>query len=260
MPKAWQVRRLYGKNEQMEWIYLSPHLDDAALSCGGLIWEQARSGERVSVWTICAGDPPARELSPFALSLHERWGTFSGSMAARRAEDIASCAVLGADVDHFSVPDCIYRTSPDGSIFLYDSEESLTGPVHPADQPLVDKLGDELRHKLPYSSSVVCPLAVGDHVDHHLVRNAVEGLGRELYYYVDFPYVLETDRAIDELLGDGWRYILHPVSASGLSAWQRAVALHSSQISTFWRGETEMRSELQAYCDRSGGVALWFKA
>ena len=260
MPKAWQVRRLYGKTEQMEWIYLSPHLDDAALSCGGLIWEQVRSGEQVSVWTICAGDPPARELSPFALSLHERWGTFSGSMAARRAEDIASCAVLGAAADHFPVPDCIYRTSPDGSTFLYDSEESLTGPVHPADQSLVDELRDELSRNLPSGSNVVCPLAIGDHVDHHLVRNAVEGLGRELFYYVDFPYVLESNQAIDELLGDGWRFRVYPVSAGGLRAWQSAVALHSSQISTFWCDETEMRSELQAHCDRTGGVALWFKA
>ena len=28
----------------MRWIYLSPHLDDAVLSCGGLIFEQSRQG------------------------------------------------------------------------------------------------------------------------------------------------------------------------------------------------------------------------
>jgi len=42
----------------MHWIYLSPHLDDAVLSCGGIIWQQVQSGHQVEIWTICAADPP----------------------------------------------------------------------------------------------------------------------------------------------------------------------------------------------------------
>ena len=80
----------------MTWIYLSPHLDDAAFSCGGLIWEQVKAGETVEVWTICAGEPPEGELPPFARSLHDRWGTGGQTVARRRAEDQAACEVLGA--------------------------------------------------------------------------------------------------------------------------------------------------------------------
>ena len=65
----------------MEWIYFSPHLDDVALSCGGLAWEQSQSGSPVQVWTICAGDPPARPLSAFAEELHERWETLTRDLA-----------------------------------------------------------------------------------------------------------------------------------------------------------------------------------
>ena len=42
----------------MHWIYLSPHFDDAVLSCGGMIWEQVHSGETVEIWTLCAGQIP----------------------------------------------------------------------------------------------------------------------------------------------------------------------------------------------------------
>ena len=59
----------------MEWIYLSPHFDDIAYSCGGLVWEQVNSGQMVSIWTICAAYPPPGPLSSFASILHERWGT-----------------------------------------------------------------------------------------------------------------------------------------------------------------------------------------
>ncbi|MBN2499463.1 MAG: PIG-L family deacetylase, partial [Anaerolineales bacterium] len=59
--------------EALKLIYLSPHLDDVALSCGGLVWEQAQAGMAVEVWSVCAGDPPPGELSEYARSLHARW-------------------------------------------------------------------------------------------------------------------------------------------------------------------------------------------
>ena len=36
------------------WIYLSPHLDDAVYSCGGMLWEQVQRGVQAEVWTIFA--------------------------------------------------------------------------------------------------------------------------------------------------------------------------------------------------------------
>ena len=79
----------------MNWIYLSPHLDDVALSAGGLLWEQERTGEQVSVWTICAGDPGPEPISPFAETLQNRWRVGRDAVAIRRSEDVQSCAVLG---------------------------------------------------------------------------------------------------------------------------------------------------------------------
>ena len=78
----------------MDWIYLSPHLDDAALSLGGLIWEQTQAGKRVSIWTICAGNPPPGDFSPFAEALHARWEVGRDAMEERRTEDIESCKRL----------------------------------------------------------------------------------------------------------------------------------------------------------------------
>ena len=56
----------------MRWIYLSPHFDDAVLSCGGLIRAQSQEGLAVEIWTIFAGDPPPGPLSEFALKIHAR--------------------------------------------------------------------------------------------------------------------------------------------------------------------------------------------
>ena len=184
----------------MIWIYLSPHLDDAALSCGGLIWEQNQIGQTAEIWTICAGDPPEATLSPFARSLHARWQTPKDAVSERRREDQRSCQILNAAWRHLPVQDCIYRRAHAGGLlsqkadgpYLYTSEASLTGPLHPSETSLVEAISRELAGSLPDGSNLVCPLAIGGHVDHRLTRLAGEKLDRPLWYYADFPYVLEN--------------------------------------------------------------------
>lgn len=248
----------------MDYIYFSPHLDDVVLSCGGLIWEQTQSGSQVSIWTLCAGAAPAGPLSPFARSLHARWGTGVAAVASRRAEDIAACQRLGAAHRHFDVPDCIYRragqagSAAESGDFLYASEESLFDRLHPAEEPLIQALADELALALPAEAQPVCPLTLGNHVDHQLTRAAAERLGRPLWYYADYPYASKHNPQLEQLRQQGWQTTRFPVSPGGLRAWQEAIAAHQSQISTFWPDLETMQAAIQEYCDQSGGgVNLW---
>jgi LmbE family N-acetylglucosaminyl deacetylase len=237
----------------MDWIFLSPHLDDVALSVGGLVWELAQAGEGVAIWTICAGQPPPGVLSPFAESLHARWEADQFASESRRAEDIESCACLGAAYRHFDVPDCIYRRSPQTGQPLYDSEESLWTPIHPHEQGLVQQIGDSLRAGLPVGARLVCPLTLGDHVDHRLTRAAAERVGVPLWFYADYPYVLKTGLPAEENL----QSTLTPLSSEALIAWQESIAAHRSQISTFWANLDEMKEAIAAYQRQMGGVCLW---
>jgi len=240
----------------MEWIYLSPHLDDIALSCGGLAWQQAQSGETVSIWTLCAGDPPPGALSPFAESLHARWGTGREAYQQRRQEDRRSCEVLRAECVHLALPECIYRQKAAGK-FFYDTEESLFGPLHPEEYDLVQQVAEQLGKTLKPDAHLVVPLTLGGHVDHRLTRLAAERLGRPLIYYAEYPYVLKSGQELEELMRQGWTVAVHPVSPAGMRAWTAAVAEHASQISTFWAGIPEMEAALQDYCQQVNGISLW---
>ncbi len=237
----------------MKWIYLSPHLDDVALSLGGLLWEQATAGESAEIWTICAGDPPPGPLSPFAESLHERWGSGREAMAARRAEDIESCARLGASHRHFSIPDCIYRHSEQSGEHFYPSETSLTGPMHPDEQSLVRRLRKTLKETLTPEVRLVCPLGLGNHVDHQLTRAAAESLHTPLWYYAEYPYIREIPHWEPKDMPPS----VYPISAESITTWQDAVAAHGSQISTFWENIPEMRREILAYAREMKGIVLW---
>ena len=272
-----------GNNWYMSWIYLSPHLDDAALSCGGLVWEQVKSGQGVYFWTICAGDPPPGPISSFAESLHERWQIGLEAAANRRAEDQRACQILGARYDHFHIPDCIYRRMESNQVPLYASEEAIFGPIHSMEAGLIQRLSRDfggLLQKLETEDEVriVCPLAIGGHVVHRLTRAAAEALfypyegspeemrsgtrfvpgsNMSLLYYADFPYVEKNGGELLQLELSGWRPLSFPISQDAMTAWSRAVASYASQISTFWPDEAAMRASLAAYSQKEGGLRLW---
>ena len=243
----------------MNRIYLSPHFDDVAFSCGGLIWEQVEAGLKVSVWTICAGEPPPGPISSYAHSLHERWGTGQEAVAFRRAEDLLSSQRMGASSRNFSIPDAIYRRSPVDDEYLYTSDAELFIALRQEESHLVESLRDELKQALPHNFELVCPLALGGHVDHRLVRSAAEGLGVRMRYYADYPYTVNPEGDLDEQDLEMLPR-LYPVSERGLTVWQQAVAAHYSQISTFWSDMDEMRDAIRAYWKPLKGTRLWYFA
>jgi LmbE family N-acetylglucosaminyl deacetylase len=264
----------------MDWIYLSPHLDDAAFSCGGLIWEQAQAsaaaqsgvaaqasvaaragiaaGEKVAIWTICAGDPPGR-LSSLAETLHARWGIPSNSggeaIARRREEDLRACRLLGATPRHFPIPDCIYRSQE--GVWLYDSEEDIFGALHPAEAVLVQDLSTTLAQMVPPGANLVSPLTVGGHADHRLVRQAAELLDRDLWYYADYPYVVRGASSPREP-NPNLVSVPFSISEEGLQAWEQGIAAYASQVGSFWEDTAAMRAGLHAYLEhQGGGIRLW---
>jgi LmbE family N-acetylglucosaminyl deacetylase len=256
----------------VNWVFLSPHFDDAVLSCGGLIWEKTQSGDSVQICTICAGEIPAGSLSPFAAELHQRWKTGRDAVASRRDEDIVACEKIDADWCHLPVPDCIYRRSNEdyfnsvgdsppvqqsGGDFLYPTQWSIFGRIHPADQDLIEELGERIRRILPAGARLVCPLAIGNHVDHQITRRIAELIGNAVWYYADFPYVLEDTEINNRLKGQGWQDCRYEVSPEGLQAWYESITAYQSQISTFWPSLGALRIVLGDYLERNDGIRLW---
>jgi len=240
----------------MQHLYLSPHLDDAVYSCGGLIAQQTVQGERVTVLTIYAGDPPAGGRSALAVELEERWGGSASPVAARREEDVQACTFLGASYAHLEFPDAIYRHGPDGAP-IYITEEALFGDVHESEEVLLRRIAQEIGRACAGVDRAYCPLGVGGHVDHRLVRKAAETLGRELWYYQEFPYAARDHPLPDDL---GWlagQQITVSLSDAAVDAWVEAILCYRSQISTFWDDTAQLARELNEYLETAGGVWLF---
>ena len=242
-------------NSNMRWIYISPHFDDAVLSCGGLIWEQTHSGIPVEIWTVTAGDPPPGPVSDLITRMHAQWKTGSPqeTVALRRIEDQNASRCVGATVRHLKIVDALYRRTNTGDL-LYTQD--VFDPIHPRDTGILDDTAQQIADNLTQHDTIVCPLAIGNHVDHIITRQAVERLGRPLWYYADVPYVLMNDAMLGPATADmkGKTFF---ISAQVLTAWQKGIAAHASQISSLFENVQDMRAQIKNYHLSRSGLTIW---
>ena len=246
-------------------LYLSPHFDDAALSCGGQIATLTAAGQSVLVVTITGGEPPAEVPSDTVRQLHERWATSllaegqpgeaAGLMVAqRRAEGRAGLAVLGAGWLPLSVLDCIYRCGPDDRA-LYPGPVDMFGPPNPDDDATLAALSEAFA-ALPPTGHVYLPLGVGNHVDHLATRRAAERVFAAPLYYEEYPYTArpgalaevfdrpQSSSETSEVWASRWAAATVWLSAAALATKTAAVAAYASQLSSFFTGPDDLAAQL----------------
>lgn len=178
-------------------LALSPHLDDAVFSCGGVLAGLADTG-----WHVCMATAFTRSIHPasgFALAcqLDKGLSPDVDYMALRRAEDREAAAILGiGDLRHLDLPEAPHRG--------YESAPALFGTLQEGDEiwrPLAGLVADLLDEMRP--DIVFAPQGLGGHVDH---RQAIRALlavtpaGR-VAWYRDTPYAIRApDAAPDPAL------------------------------------------------------------
>ncbi|MDQ3692026.1 MAG: PIG-L family deacetylase [Chloroflexota bacterium] len=172
--------------------FLSPHYDDIALSCGGMVALLAGAGirPRISVAFGAAPDPN-QPLSSFAAAMHETWGLAAADVIARRRQEEAAAAeLLGATSASLSLTDAIYRGS------WYQDDAALLGTVPADEAPLAGQITRELLDAAGHDRAArfYAPLGIGGHVDHQICFAAgveLASAGRDVWFYEDLPYALQ---------------------------------------------------------------------
>jgi LmbE family N-acetylglucosaminyl deacetylase len=251
-------------------IFLSPHYDDAALSCGGLIAQLSAAGEQAVVATIFGGKPDYDQLSPFALMIHGRPLANADLIDQRRAEERRALALLGAKSRPGDYLDCIYRQDATQTRWLYASEAALFDSVDPADDELVEELAHCLAALAPLPGQCVlyAPLAIGNHVDHQIVlRSAaiLQGRGYDVRHFEDYPYSARDRAGLKRSLGrlaerDRWQSYVIPLTPTDLQGKIDAVLAYPSQLGVLFPGDgaadTRVADALQIHALHTGNGRL----
>lgn len=163
-------------------VAISPHLDDAAFSVGGLLAAHARRGDRVTIVTCFTGNVARPQGFALACQLDKGLSPDVDYMALRRDEDRAAAAVIGAELVHLPLLEAPHRG--------YASAPELFG-ARRGDDVLLPGLTRLLAERIAALSPdlLLGPMAIGDHVDHWLVRDAIAATGANVLLWEDWPYL-----------------------------------------------------------------------
>jgi LmbE family N-acetylglucosaminyl deacetylase len=185
-------------------VILSPHLDDAVLSC----WHVLEGPGEVVVLNVFAGVPTGPP---------GWWDRLTGAkdaaqrMAERHEEDRRALAAAGRDGESLGFLDAQYRQN---------------GGPPPAE------LASALRPHLRPDDLVYAPVTEGEHPDHRLVREAalaLRGEVAELRLYDDLPHALNAGRRAPHEPA-GLRPEVHLLDPEALRRKLTAVRLYRSQV------------------------------
>ena len=188
----------------MKHVFVSPHMDDAVLSAGDYILELKRKGQKVFVVTVFT------EFGKEPISLRNRKYLYnSGFLNLRRfsnqrkEEDKEAMKKLGVEYFHLGIIDGTFRKREDASLlanalaylgigkkFIYPTRKALfSGKISPLDKPLLQKIYLKLKERTNKSGILYCPLGIGNHADHLIIREVVSCFPNQKYYWLDQPYI-----------------------------------------------------------------------
>jgi len=211
--------------------FVSPHLDDVALSCSRLVAMQPGS----VVVTAFAGGPPAVDPLP---DWDRTCGFEAGDdvTAARRGEDAAACSLLGATFEHLGHWDEQYRRAE-------------LGYAGPAGDDLVEALAADLAGVFARSPADAWVVPLGIHHTDHLTtaRACLAAIGRlagragaddrEWYVYQELPYHLAFPESVATGIGRahaaGFQVeVAEPDLSADGDLKRAAIDCHRSQVAT----------------------------
>lgn len=213
-------------------LIVSPHLDDALLGCcdHALAWRQ--QGWAVRVLTLFSAAGPC--VSPVLSSNDTVALDPSRYMQRRRQEDVNALASVGLTAEHLGFVDAGFRGA--GKPDFQNMAQLLCGKLGPGGPALVEHAAQALRRHAFGVVKVLCPLAVGGHVDHVITRRACEQVfdPKLLSYYADMPYARAPWR---------WRATQMTQAVRSRRSWRwlsraKVQALHhyASQTPLLWAG------------------------
>lgn len=190
----------------------SPHLDDAALSCGEFVLRQRRLGHTVtiiSLFTRYQSVGLSRGMKEFV----KRSGFDSVAQfgRARRLEDACAMEKLGCEWQHWSFVDGGFRVHHGKPLY---GRTLFSGQLQSQDAQLLRALGQKIKNL--NSDRWLLPSGVGGHIDHVITRQAGESVldEKKIFYYLDYPYAQKISlfRKLQLLWGKKKRSVLFPSS------------------------------------------------
>lgn len=196
-------------------IIISPHFDDAILSCGGLICKMIKLGKYVEICNVFTrievnkdhfsevikeyiAEDMNEDAQNVDVRLCEKW------IRLRKKEDNRASSFLECNKRDLGYIDAIFRTRLNQ--YIYDTEEKLFSIVGQKDE-------EHLVKNVAYTIEAICkdfdkcifPMAVGNHVDHYILYQIgleIQKKNNNVFFYGEIPYCINFQSENEELIAN----------------------------------------------------------
>lgn len=220
-------------------LFISPHLDDVAFSCGGTLVKLAGENWRtilVTIFTKSVVNPTS-----FALACQTDKGLSAevDYMKLRRAEDINFSRIANAaELFHLDFAEAPHRG--------YNSAPELFAGIKSGDEIWRDVGGELNRFQ---ADRIFAPQGIGNHVDHLQTIKAVLSLNRktQVFWYRDTPYAIRNPKAAPtDLLP---KNLIETASDVSQTIEQKIAgcAVYTTQINFQFGGAEKLKVDLQGF-------------
>jgi LmbE family N-acetylglucosaminyl deacetylase len=186
-------------------VFVSPHLDDAMLSAGGLIDYLSDKTKVIVVSVFTANSPAPYTYSAQHMLKIVDFRNFDEFYVARRAEDAQAVKSAGAEVVHLDFVDAITRKKQSAGtlakwlgkflpefmhVYPIYRLNILGGKISKHDQGLMTDLAAKLKEVAATypNAQVFGPAGVGNHVDHLIVSQVCKQSFGNMIEWLDYPY------------------------------------------------------------------------
>lgn len=151
------------------YYFISPHLDDAILSAGGLIFD-LKDNNKVKIITVFT---KGNKL-----------------FLKRKEEDISVCKYLGIDYLHLGFADALWRNSYDSIEDVFSKQINSTKEEVDLEKIIIKKLKKIIKNAK--NTTIFAPLSIGNHIDHRIVNKICRENFINVIYWEDYPYNLKS--------------------------------------------------------------------
>ena len=244
-------------------LIISPHLDDAVLSCGDLIDKLVNEKYSVDVITIFSKEMKKSQLSSAAIKFHNNCFLPDNPMKQRKQEDKLAHEYLKCNSYYMELPECLYRKYK--TKFLYPDLDNIYH-LDKDDSKIIKKIEKGLIKIINNYDYILAPLGLGGHADHIASNKAVNNIMQEikgkLYFYEEVAYVCYYYRENSvSNWGESLKYKLIELSEQNFNNKIQSILLYRSQLNILWNNYEQMYNDLDVFSkkySKKRSIRLWY--
>ncbi len=214
-------------DQKIPCVFVSPHLDDAILSAGGLIEYLSKRVELNIVSVFTSAPSKGYTLSARMFLKQCNYKNALDLFNTRKVEDLNVCEKLHVHYRHLDFVDALFRTKslskfnplywlskilPEFNHVYPTYRWNVIGSkISPHDDKLLADLRKAIKQEVSKSGEnaiIFAPAGFGNHIDHIIIREICSQLSKDTIFWSDFPYELNvsTTYEVDGKTSLVWDY------------------------------------------------------